>query len=78
MSHAKRRCCMSPTASPPSLSPTLKGVACEGRPGKAAFDPAAWAALGLDEAVLAEILQEASLQAIEILSIINPGAAVIY
>jgi HD-like signal output (HDOD) protein len=60
-----------------SLSPTVKGGPA-GAPQSAAFDPAAWAALGLDEAVLPEILQEASLQAIEILSIINPGAAVIY
>jgi HD-like signal output (HDOD) protein len=40
------------------LSPTLKGA-----PQSAAIDPVAWAALGLDEAVLPEILQEAGLQA---------------
>ena len=59
------------------LSPTLKGVAAS-QAGQADFDSAAWALLGLDEAVLAEVVQEASSQSLEILAIINPCAAVIY
>lgn len=59
------------------LSPTLKGVAAS-QAGQADFDSAAWALLGLNEAVLAEVVQEASSQSLEILAIINPCAAVIY
>jgi HD-like signal output (HDOD) protein len=47
----------------------------EYRPG---YDPAAGARLGLDPAALPEIRQEALLQAVEMLEIINPRATLIY
>lgn len=43
-----------------------------------AFDPAVGARLGLDPATLPEIRQEALLEAVEILEIINPRATLIY
>lgn len=43
-----------------------------------AFDPAVGARLGLDPATLPEIRQEAMLEAVEILEIINPRATLIY
>lgn len=43
-----------------------------------AFDPAVGTRLGLDPAVLPEIRQEALLEAMEILEIINPRATLIY
>jgi len=43
-----------------------------------ALDPAVWGRLGLDPASLPVIRQEALLEAMEILEIINPRATLIY
>lgn len=60
------------------LAPTVKGAA----PGDCCYQPrfesAAWAALELDEAVISEVMQEANLQALDVLAIINPRATMIY
>mgnify|MGYP001000019314 CR=1 FL=1 len=38
----------------------------------------AWASLGLDETVVADVILEARLQAMEVLAIISPAASVVY
>lgn len=59
------------------LSPVRKDV--EPCPVELAdFDPAAWSVLALDESVIEEVVFDARTQAMEILAIINPEAAVIY
>lgn len=60
-----------------SLAPMVKTDApvAAYKPG---FDPVAWSLLGLDVEVIPEVMQEANMQALEILGIINPRAAMIY
>lgn len=59
------------------VSPTLKGTN-PGQAASAACDAVAWASLGLDETVVADVILEARLQAMEVLAIISPAASVVY
>lgn len=60
-----------------SLAPMVKDTLSAGA-YTPAFDPAAWAQLGLDVQVIPEVMQEANIQAVEIMEIINPRGAMIY
>ena len=60
-----------------SVAPPVKGAVTD-QAGASGSDTLAWTSLGLSESLLAEVLAEANLQALEILEIINPRGMMIY